>query len=72
MLLWHIFSKMTKHKHLNIQVMHHSGGKKKDELVTQNQKAETLIIIMTAPHVHVHILFGSLNVSLDLRCNVKT
>lgn len=33
-------------------------------------KAETIII--TASHLHVHILFGFLNVSLDFRCNVKT
>lgn len=29
-------------------------------------------MIISARYIHVHILFGSLYVSLDLRCNVKT
>lgn len=28
-------------------------------------------MIITACYIHVHILFGSLYVSLDLRCDVK-
>lgn len=50
--------------------MHHSS-KTKERVSLDNIKADT-VMIMTALHLHVHILFGLLNVSLDLRCNVKT
>lgn len=29
MLLWHVFSKMRKHEHLHVQVVHHSDETKK-------------------------------------------
>lgn len=40
--------------------------------MTKNNIYIEIRLILTAPYIHIHILFGFLNVSLDVRCNVKT
>lgn len=32
----------------------------------------TMTVILGVLHIHVHVLLGFLDVSFDLRCNVKT